>query len=120
MAQAIVVTYYGPGNVRGSRLTARCNSGSVTIPYPHEAHHDARYRIAAEALCAKLGWDAATLVEGTMPDGKSRVFCFADRERAALRGLLAKHDDRDGASDLWPREAEAARTAIAAWGRPYA
>jgi hypothetical protein len=33
---------------------------------------------------------------------------------AALRAMLAKHDDRDGASDLWPREAAMAREAIAA------
>jgi hypothetical protein len=32
---------------------------------------------------------------------------------AALEALLAKHDDRDGASDLWPSEAAAARLAIA-------
>lgn len=32
---------------------------------------------------------------------------------AALKALLAKHDDRDGMSDLWPKEAKRARDAIA-------
>lgn len=31
----------------------------------------------------------------------------------ALLAILAKHDDRDGQSDLWPKEAKAARAAIA-------
>jgi hypothetical protein len=31
----------------------------------------------------------------------------------ALAAMLAKHDDRDGLSDLWPREAALARAAIA-------
>ena len=32
---------------------------------------------------------------------------------AALRALLAKHDDRDALSDLWPVQAAQARDAIA-------
>lgn len=33
---------------------------------------------------------------------------------AALRAMLARHDDRDALSDLWPIEAAQARAAIAA------
>jgi hypothetical protein len=32
---------------------------------------------------------------------------------AALEAMLTKHDDRDGASDLWPKEAAQARAALA-------
>lgn len=32
---------------------------------------------------------------------------------AALQAMLAKHDDRDAPSDLWPAEAAQARAAIA-------
>jgi hypothetical protein len=32
---------------------------------------------------------------------------------AALRAMLARHDDRDALGDLWPAEARAARAAIA-------
>jgi len=32
---------------------------------------------------------------------------------AALKAFLAKHDDRDGLSDLWPKEAALARAIIA-------
>src|SRR3546814_12716359 len=31
----------------------------------------------------------------------------------ALKAMLAKHDDRDGLSDLWPKEAALTRAAIA-------
>jgi hypothetical protein len=44
----------------------------------------------------------------------ARLVAAAPALLAALRGILAKHDDRDGASDLWPREAAMAREAIAA------
>ncbi len=32
---------------------------------------------------------------------------------AALRAMLARHNDRDALGDLWPAEARAARAAIA-------
>jgi hypothetical protein len=44
----------------------------------------------------------------------ARLVAAAPALLAALREILAKHDDRDGASDLWPREAAMAREAIAA------
>lgn len=50
--------------------------------------------------------------EAIAPD--ARLAAAAPALLAALRAMLAKHDDRDGASDLWPREAAMAREAIAA------
>lgn len=50
------------------------------------------------------------------PDAAEVLVRAADAGDAmlqALRALMAKHDDRDGLSDLWPVEAHAARAAIA-------
>jgi hypothetical protein len=51
---------------------------------------------------------------GNMKDETNALRAQRDALLAALRAMLAKHDDRDGASDLWPREAAMAREAIAA------
>jgi hypothetical protein len=34
--QSIVTKYLPPGNVRGSRIKATCERGSITVRYPHE------------------------------------------------------------------------------------
>jgi hypothetical protein len=70
--QAILCRYFGPSNVRGSRIKATCEAGSVTIPYPHELSGQAVYRAAAEALVTRLGWDkdgSGALLGGCLPGG---------------------------------------------------
>ena len=70
--QAIQTKYFGPSNVRGSRIKATCAAGSITIPYPYELSGQAVHRKAAEALAAKLGWNGQ-LLGGCLPDGS---YCF--------------------------------------------
>ena len=70
--QAIICKYFGPTNVKGSRIKAQCDAGSITIDYPHELSGQAVYRKAAEALVAKLGWTEAHyggLLGGQLPSG---------------------------------------------------
>ena len=52
--QAIETKYIGAGNVRGSRIKASCERGSITIPYPHELSGEACHVAAADALVAKF------------------------------------------------------------------
>lgn len=71
--QAIVTKYHGPSNTRGSRITAKCDAGSITIPYPHELSGSACHRKAAEALIAKLGWTDefyGKIAGGQLPSGE--------------------------------------------------
>ena len=75
--QAIIVKYFGAGNVRGSRFIARAKAGSVTQFYDHALSADQNAEAAAVALCKKFGWDY-DLVGGTLPDG-SRVFVLVNR-----------------------------------------
>lgn len=74
--QAIHTKYFGPTNVRGSRIKATCSAGSLTIDYPHELSGQAVHRKAAEALAAKLSWTGehyGPLLGGCLPDGS---YCF--------------------------------------------
>jgi hypothetical protein len=76
--QAIITKYYEPTNTRGSRITAKCDAGSVTIPYPYELSGEAVHRKAAEALRDKLGWNTdyyGNMASGQIPGG-DYVFVF--------------------------------------------
>lgn len=76
--QAIITKYHGPTNTRGSRITAKCDAGSVTIPYPHELSGEACHRKAAEALRNKLEWNTefyGEMASGQLPSGEY-VFVF--------------------------------------------
>lgn len=57
--QAILTKYLPATNVRGSRIKAICDRGSLTIPYPHELSGDAVHIAAADALCAKFAAEDA-------------------------------------------------------------
>lgn len=55
--KAITTKYFGPSNVKGSRIIAREPDGkSLTIGYPHELDSMYAHRKAAEMLRDKLGW----------------------------------------------------------------
>ncbi len=71
--QAIITKYYGPSNTKGSRIKAKCSSGSITVGYPYHLSGDAVHRFAAVALCDKMGWNSSNLVGGTLPNGQH---CF--------------------------------------------
>lgn len=56
--QAIRTRYYGPTNTRGSRIVAKCEGGSVTVPFNYSLDHEGNHRKAAELLLTRLGWQA--------------------------------------------------------------
>lgn len=74
--KAIKTRYHGPGNVRGSRISAQDLDGNkVIIPYDHAESGEAGHAKAALALCAKMGWNGE-LVAGASKRGY--VFVFID------------------------------------------
>ena len=66
--QAIITKYLSPTENRGSRIKAKCDAGSITIPYPHEYSTERAHAEAAIALRNKLGW-TYDMVAGSLPDG---------------------------------------------------
>lgn len=77
MRQAIETKFLGPTNVRGSRIKATAQAGSVTVPYDHALNSEANHTAAAVALCAKFGWKG-TIMGGGKADGRGNVFVFVD------------------------------------------
>lgn len=71
--QPIFTKYISPAAIKGSRIKAYCDDGSITIDYPHELSGDAVYRAAADVLCKKLGW-AGELIGGRYKNGMVFVF----------------------------------------------
>lgn len=71
MPQAIITKYLGPTNTLGARIKATCAGGSITRAYDYALDLDAQSHTAALALCRKLGWDAARLHSGVLPNGDS-------------------------------------------------
>lgn len=55
--KAIMTTYHGPTNTRGSRISAKDEDGNkVSIPYPHELSGEAVHEKAARQLMEKMNW----------------------------------------------------------------
>jgi len=72
--KAIVTTYHGPTDTRGSRIVASdSDNNRASIPYPHELSGEACHRKAADALCAKMGWKGE-LIGGGLKNGYVFVF----------------------------------------------
>jgi hypothetical protein len=73
--QAIVTKYLGPTNVRGARIKAACDAGTVTIPYPHELGGYDVHAAAAMELVRKLGWQGrGKWACGSLPNQAGFVF----------------------------------------------
>jgi hypothetical protein len=85
--KAIVTTYRPATNTRGSRLAASDEDGNrITIPYPHELSGEAVHRLAAQALCQKMGW-SGKLTSGSLKHGY--VFVFTNTSEAVIRLMVA-------------------------------
>jgi hypothetical protein len=72
--KAIITTYHGPTNTRGSRITASDEDGNrITIAYPYELSGAEVHVKAARALCDKMKWKG-NLVSGSTKHGYAHVF----------------------------------------------
>jgi hypothetical protein len=52
--QAIITTYLSATNTKGSRISAKCERGTITIGYQYEGDDQAAHIAAADALIAKF------------------------------------------------------------------
>jgi hypothetical protein len=78
MFQAIQTKYFGPGNVRGARVKASAEAGSVTLSWDHSKGVEENHAAAAQALAEKFKWVGpryGCLVGGALPRPASG-YCF--------------------------------------------
>lgn len=79
--QAIITKYFGPSHVKGSRVKATCEAGSLTIAWDDSIDSEPNHHTAALKLCAKLGW-TGKLASGGMPKAG---YCYAFVTRKGKR-----------------------------------
>lgn len=79
--QAIVTKYLGPTNVKGSRVKATAQAGSVTLSWDDAANSAENHAAAAQALVRRFGWAAGQprLVGGAGPRNEY-VWALVDKE----------------------------------------
>jgi hypothetical protein len=75
--QAIVTKYFGPSNVKGSRIKATAKSGSITLHRDHSLNIEDDHAKAAKALADKFGWRGGWFM-GDSPDGSGYCFVCTD------------------------------------------
>lgn len=66
--QAIVTRYHGPGNVRGSRVSATAQAGRIYVDWDDALNQDDNHEIAARLFAQKFNW-AGKLAHGVLPSG---------------------------------------------------
>lgn len=80
MLQAIETKYLGPTHVRGARVKAVAEAGSLTLSWDHALKWHDNHRKAAEALAAKFNWTGefyGELVGGALPGQRGYAFVFS-------------------------------------------
>ena len=115
--QAIITKYLPPGNVRGARIKASCDRGSVTIDWPYEGPEESHVA-AAQALVDKFieedadeygthvnPWSCPRAC-GSIPSGEYvHVFVLSNDTREALSNLVRLCDAHRWKSNADERDA---------------
>lgn len=85
--QAIITKYHGATNYRPSKISAKCERGSIRVSYDHGLNSDENHRAACDKLCAMFDDEDAKKygaekrhwrkpkAGGVIPSGE-HVFCF--------------------------------------------
>ncbi|RWP84718.1 MAG: hypothetical protein EOR11_19860 [Mesorhizobium sp.] len=85
--QAITTKYYGPANVKGSRIKATAQAGTVWLEYDDGLSSEQNHNAAAKALADRYGWSGGWIGGGLSTGGNCYVnveageaFSIAKRE----------------------------------------
>jgi hypothetical protein len=81
--QAIITKYIGPSNVKGSRVKASCQAGSVTLHWDDALNVFGNNAAAANAIVKKFGWQG-DWTGGYLPDGSMVWVCNDSPDRISI------------------------------------
>jgi hypothetical protein len=56
--QSIRTRHFGPSNVKGSRIQAKCEARTIYVAYDHALNLDQNHRAACRALLLAMNWTA--------------------------------------------------------------
>ena len=71
--QAIRTRYFGPTNVRGSRIQAKCEAKTIYLSYDHALNLDENHQAACQKLLSIMDW-GSPMVGGTFANDMYWVF----------------------------------------------
>lgn len=78
--QAIQTKYFGPSNVKGSRVKATCAAKSIFLDWDDALDSLENHRVAARVLGLRLGWEWKRFGSGSLKDG-SYVHVFIEESK---------------------------------------
>jgi hypothetical protein len=116
--QAIRTRYQCPTNTRGSRVSAKCEAGQISIPWDDALNPEENHKAACNALRAKLGWN--TEHYGDMVGGEFDgcwYWVFDDKRLQSLRAIV--NEKRDGGLSGNPYASAAFKKGLLTIGRAY-
>ncbi len=79
--QAITTKYFGPSNVKGSRVKAKAAAGSIYLEWDHRFNPETNHAMAAKALADKMQWNGH-YYQGAMPDDSGYCFVAVDQRES--------------------------------------
>jgi hypothetical protein len=85
--QAIRTRYHGPTNTRGTRITATCEAGSLTMPFDYSLNDEGNHAKAAQLMIKRLGWSGVFL--GGQFDGDCYWVANSDASPVATADVYA-------------------------------
>jgi hypothetical protein len=85
--QAIRTRYHGATNTRGSRITASCEAGSLTMPFDYSLNDEGNHAKAAQLMIKRLGWSGLFL--GGQFDGDHYWIANSDASLVATADVYA-------------------------------
>jgi len=82
--QAIHTKFISATNLKGSRIKAFCDAGSITVPYTYDKGESDTHLDVAYQLVKKLGWDDdhyGKLAQGSLPNNAGYCHVFVKGTR---------------------------------------
>jgi hypothetical protein len=90
--QAIVTKYIGPSNVKGSRIKAKANAGSVILSWDGALDTDDNHHAAAKKLANKFDWVGEWHC-GALPDNSGNCYVCSD---IGAGPVFVTYDSKEG------------------------
>lgn len=103
MSSAITTRFHGPSPSRPARVTARCGSLQVTLPWDYELGEDNNHQAAALEMARRMKGTAGRWIAGQLPNS-DRVWVHDGSQQSYLGESFYVQPDVADAEDEAPTE----------------